>query len=73
MYALARTHSGQAIFNAAVITVEKSSNFTSVHSSCEGVVFTTSKLSSLFIAYVDKLSITTKADKINSFVMTIFY
>ena len=73
MCALAKTHSRQAIFNAALINVEKSSNFTSVHSSCEGVVFTTSKLSRLFIVYVDKLSITSTADKINSFVMTIFY
>ena len=45
MYALARTSSGQAVFNAAVINVEKSSNFTFVYSSCEGVVFTTFKLS----------------------------
>ena len=73
MYALAKTSSGQAVFNTALMTVEKSSNFTSVDSSCEGVVFTTSKLSRLFIVYVDKLSITTTADKINSFVMTIFY
>ena len=45
MCALARTHSKQAIFNAALINVEKSSNFTFVYSSCEGVVFTTFKLS----------------------------
>ena len=73
MCALAKTHSRQAIFNAALINVKKSSNFTFVYSSCRDVVFTTFKLSKLFVDNFDKIYVTTKADKINSFIMTILY